>query len=431
MSKRSLLILLLCAAIAGAGYYLFASGANIPGLGGLRGLIAVKPAAQTKAPAPRPQPPPQVGVLTIKPHEVELPFEYAGRVEAYRNVEIRAQVGGLLKSRDFEEGSKVEKDQVLFHIDPATYEVALKRAQAQLAQAQANLQLAQQNYDRISSLAKRDVASKQQHDQAVAQRDQAQASVDLANAEIQAAQINIAYTTINAPVTGISALQSPPVGSLILAQQTLLTTIQQIDPAYVTFSFTDAEGRAFRELNRRRKMPIKESDLIIELRFGDGSVYPRTGKIDIAARRVDVQTGTIEARAIMPNPNDELLPGQFVRVYVRGVTVPDGIVIPPRAISQGPQGPSVFVVSANNVAEQRLVRTGRTLPSGLLIDEGLKAGDRIVVDGVIRVRSGAAVNPVPASTTQGTGQASQAEPASPGEAEAEETAPPIPSRAPR
>jgi membrane fusion protein (multidrug efflux system) len=390
MSKRGFVILLLCAAFLAGGYFFF--------------TLKHETSAPNAA-APRTPPPPAVGIMIIKPHEVELPSEYAGRVEAYRNVEIRAQVGGLLKSRDFNEGSKVNEGQTLFHIDPATYDIALKRAQAQLEQAQANLQQAEENFARIDELASRDVASKQQREQALAQRDQNRATVALAQAEIQAAKLNITYTTITAPVTGISALQSPPVGTLILAQQTLLTTIQQIDPAYVSFFFTVEEERSFRGLNQRRATPIKESDLKVELRFGDGTVYKQTGRIDTAARRVDAQTGTIEARVIFPNPDDELLPGQFVRVFVRGVTVPDGIVIPAKAVSQGPQGPSVFVVGANDIAEARLIKIQRELPSGLLIEDGLKSGDRIVVDGVIRVRPNAPVRPVPdAASSAGDGQ---------------------------
>src|SRR5262249_32983195 len=154
-------------------------------------------------------------------------------------------------------------------------------------------------------------------------RDQARAAVQLAEAEIRTARLNLDYTTVVAPVSGVTALQSPPVGTLIQAQQTLLTTITQLDPAYVSFSFTDTEAQDFRELNQRRAKPITAEDLTVELRYGNGTAYPQIGKIDTAAQRVDMQTGTIEARAVFPNPDGVLLPGQFVRIVVRGVTLPD------------------------------------------------------------------------------------------------------------
>jgi membrane fusion protein (multidrug efflux system) len=246
----------------------------------------------------------------------------------------------------------------------------------------------------------------------LAQRDQARAGVALAEAEIASVRLNLGYTTVTAPVTGVTALQSPPIGTLVQAQQTLLTTVTQLDPAYVSFSFTEREGQAFRELNERRAQPIKESELTVELHYGTGTVYPRTGRIETSAQRVDPQTGTIEARAIFPNPDGTLLPGQFVRVVVRGVTLPGAIVVPNTAISQGPQGPSVFIVTENGTAETRNVQLGAGVANGVVVASGLKDGDRVVVEGLIRVRPGAPVRAVPAppppaevtgSTRQGNG----------------------------
>jgi membrane fusion protein (multidrug efflux system) len=188
--------------------------------------------------------------------------------------------------------------------------------------------------------------------------------------------------------------------------------ITQLDPAYVNFSFTTAEYRAFRELNQQRKQPIKSEDLTVELQYGDGSVYPLKGRIDIAEQQVDLQTGTIEARAIFPNPDGAILPGQFVRAAVQGVTLPDVIVIPERAISQGPQGPFVFVIEPSDTAQARLVRLGQEVATGFVVRDGLLPGDRVVVDGVIRVRPGAPVNAVPADLArQRQQQASPSKPA--------------------
>jgi membrane fusion protein (multidrug efflux system) len=389
----ALLAVLLCVALAAGGYY-YVHGTPDP----LRTWIASivprpAPAPVLVAPA---APPPEVGVIEARPAEVPVPVEYPGRVTGFRDVEVRPRVGGLLMSREFEEGAHVRAGQILFRIDPASYQVALDRAQAQLEQAQATLRQAEDEYRRIEELVRRRVAAEQQQEEALARRDQARASVQLAQAEVESARLNLGYTTVTAPLSGVTALQSPPRGTLIQAQQTLLTTITQLDPAYVNFSFTDAEGQAFRELNERRAVPILPSDLTVELHFGNGNVYPSPGRIDTAAQRVDPQTGTIEARAIFPNPEGVILPGQFVRVVILGVTLPDAIVVPDRAISQGPQGPSVFVVGDNGTAQSRPVRLGEEVAAGWVVQEGLQAGERVVVDGVIRVRPGAPVRSVPA-----------------------------------
>ncbi len=340
-------------------------------------------------------PAPQVGIIVVQPAEVPYPVEYAGRVSGFRDIEVRARVGGLLLKREFEEGARVTQDQVLFQIDPATYEVAVTRAEAQLQQTQAALRQAEENFNRIEQLVRRGVSTDAQLDDARSQRDQARAGVQLAEAEVQNAKLNLSYTTVTAPGTGITSLESPPVGALIQAQQTLLTTISQIDPAYVNFSFTDEEGRAFRALNERRAQPIDEKDLVVELQYALQGKYPQTGRIDTAAQRVDLQTGTIQARAVFPNPDGLLLPGQFVRVRLIGITLPDAIVVPQQAVSQGPQGPLVYVIGDNDIAQARPIRLGPELADGWVVREGLKGGERVVVDGVIRVRPGQPVRPVP------------------------------------
>jgi membrane fusion protein, multidrug efflux system len=354
------------------------------------GWPRTSPPTQTAVP-----PPPEVGIVTVQPAEVPLPVAYAGRVVGFRDVEVRALVGGILLKRGFEEGARVTQGQLLFQIDPAPYEVALSRSEAQLAQTQATLRQAEDHFERIDELFRRDVSTEKQREEALAARDQARASVQLAQAEIASARLNLGYTDVNAPVAGVTSLQSQSIGTLIQAQQTLLTTITPLDPAYVSFSFTDEEGHAFRELNARRSQPIASEDLTVDLQYGSGSVYPHTGKIDTAAQRVDPQTGTIQARAIFPNPDGNLLPGQFVRVRIRGVTLPDAMVIPKEAVSQGPQGPSVYVVGQNNIAEVRPIRLGPEVAAGAVVHEGLKGGERVIVDGVIRVRPGAPVKPVP------------------------------------
>jgi membrane fusion protein, multidrug efflux system len=394
VSKRLALVSALLLVTLAAGGYLYLNG--LPEQ--LRAWTAAILPQSAPAPAPpaRAAAPPEVGVVEVRRAEVPVPVEYAGRVEGFRDIEIRPRVGGLILSREFDEGAKVAQGQVLFRLDAAPYQVALDRAEAQLAQAQATYRQAQADYERIEELVRRRVAAAQQLDQAVAQRDQARASVQLAEAEVGSARLNLGYTTVTAPAAGVTALQSPAVGTLVQAQQTLLTTITQLDPAYVSFSFTVEEEQAFRELNQRRQVPITERDLTVELQYGNQTAYPQPGRIDTAARQVDAQTGTIEARAVFPNPEGILLPGQFVRVLVRGITIPDGIVVPNRAVSQGPQGPSVFVVGDNSTAQVRPIRLGEEVAGGWIVAQGLSGGEQVVVDGVIRVRPGAPVKPVPA-----------------------------------
>ena len=174
----------------------------------------------------------------------------------------------------------------------------------------------------------------------------------------------------------------------------------------MNFSFTDEENRAFRVLNERREKPLSEKDLKVELQFATQTKYSQTGRIDTAAQRVDLQTGTIQARAVFPNPDNVLLPGQFVRVRLIGITLPDAIVVPQQAVSQGPQGPLIYVLGENDVAQARPIRLGPELAAGWVVREGLKGGERVIVDGVIRVRPGQPVRPVhmdpPVVQTTGT-----------------------------
>lgn len=388
MTRRLVLIVVTGAVLATAGYWYWAR----------------TPPPATVRPAP---PPPEVTVTTATPRSVPLPLVYAGRVAGFRDVEVRAQVGGILIKRAYEEGARVTRGQLLFRLDPQLYQVALDRAQAQLAQAQAAAMQSEQNFKRIEELARRQVATEKQLDDARGARDQAAAAVKLAEAEVRSATLNLGYTTISAPVAGTTSLRSPPEGTLILAQQTLLTTITQLDPAYVNFATTDEEFRSLRDMNRKREKPITAEDVTVELQYADGSRYPVPGKLDVTASSIDPQTGTIQIRATFPNPDGAILPGQFLRVVVRGVTLEDAILVPKRAVMQGPQGPFVYVVGANARAEARPVRLGRELDEGWIVHEGLKGGEQVIVDGVMRVRPGAEVRVAALGVPSGAPAATQ------------------------
>lgn len=378
---RRLTAVILLAGLAAGGYYLWTSGHL---------TRAAAPAAAPAAP-----PPPEVGVVEVKVEDVALPVQYAGRVAGFRVVEVRAQIGGILLKREVPEGAAVAVGDVLFRIDPRPYEAALQRSQAQEAQAQASLRLAEENFTRIEQLVQRQTATPKQLDDATAARDQARAALQAAQADVSTARLNLEYTVVRAPVAGPTSLGMPPEGTLVQAQQTLLTTITQLDPAYVNYSTTDREFREFQEMDRLRAAPLVWEDLAVRLQFGDGAVYGQPGRLDTRSRTVDPRTGTIQIRAVFPNAGGELLPGQFVRVNVEGVTMPRAVKVPKRAINQGPQGPFVYVVDSQSNAQVRPVRLDRELNDGWVLREGLQAGERLIVDGVIRVRPGGAVRPVP------------------------------------
>jgi membrane fusion protein (multidrug efflux system) len=357
-----------------------------------------QPAAMQRAAAAPPAP--EVGVATVKAADVPLPLDFSGRVAGFRVVEIRAQVSGLMMKREFLEGAVVEAGQVLFRIDPRTYQAQLDRAQAQLAQARATVVAADENYTRVQGLAAQKVSTQKALEDALAARDQARAAVLSATADVEMAKLNIEFTTIRAPVKGPTSLVSPPEGTLIKAQDTLLTTITQTDPAYVNFTFTDSELRSLSEIGRTTEELFDPDHVKVELQFGDGSTYPESGKVDTHSRTVDPRTGTILTRAIFPNKDAGLLPGQFVRVKMTGLTLPNAIVIPKQAINQGPLGAFVYVVEPDNVARVRQVRIYRELEDGFIVRKGLSSGERIVVDGVIRVRPGNPVKPLPAAAAK-------------------------------
>ena len=373
----SVLVVLLAAA---GGYYLLgASGA---------------PAPQHKAGPPAP-PPADVAVLEIKRANVPLALAYAGRVAGFRTVEIRAMVSGTIMKREYPEGARVRQGDILFRLDPRAYQATYDRAIAQLAQARATALAAEENFNRIQELSNKQVATPKQLDDARAARDQARATIQSVQADIDNAKINLEYTVVKAPVAGPTALLSPPEGSIAQAQQTVLTVITQLDPAYVNFSITDAELREFRSFSENLEKPLTDDDISVTLQYGDGTTYPQTGKIIMSATNVDLRTGTVQIRSVFPNAEGIILPGQFVRLIIKGITLPKAIVVPQQAVSQGPQGTFVYVVNSQNAAEVRPVKLDREVGNGWVVREGLNEGDRLIADGVMRVRPGAPVKASP------------------------------------
>ena len=342
-------------------------------------------------------PPPPVTVTEMKAQQVPLSYSYAARIAAYREVQVRARVNGILLKRNFVEGADVKAGDVLFLIDPAPYEAALAQAKAQLQQARAQLSQAQREEKRASDLFAQNVSSEKSRDDAISNRELAEAAIAAADATVKTAELNLGYTKVTAPVDGISSLDQVPEGSLVGAtgETSLLTSITQLDPVYVNFSFSDSEAAEIRRLLAMQAAKGGEAKLGVKISFGDGTDYDQQGLVDFTSNSLDIETGTLQARAIVDNPDRRLLPGQFVRATITGVSLDDAIVAPEIALMQGPQGQFVYTVDAEGVARVTPVVTGQKVAGGWVVQSGLQAGDKVITEGVIKVRPGAPVQPTP------------------------------------
>ncbi len=356
-------------------------------------LLAAGTLAMTHPATSQGMPPPEVTVIEMKAGDVPLSFEYAGRISAFRHVEVRARVSGILLSRNYVEGEEVKEGDVLFRIDPAPYEAALARAEAQLQQEQATLSRFEKDLERAEQLFNRKVGTEKNFDDATANVALSKAQVAAAEAQVKTAKLDLSYTTVTAPIDGITSLDAMDEGSLVgtTPDNSLLTVITQVDPAYVNFSFTDRELNQLRALVASGRASRPEDGLRVRIQFGDGDFYPIEAKVNFTDATIDTDIGTIRARAVVANPERKLMPGQFVRAIVNGVTLHDAYVIPQAALMQGPHGPFVYIVGPDSKAEVRPVVIGREVEGGWLVEQGLKDGDRVITEGVIKVRPGAPV----------------------------------------
>ncbi|MFD1197878.1 efflux RND transporter periplasmic adaptor subunit [Brucella gallinifaecis] len=369
-------------------------------------LILAGQSALAQAPGGATPPPPPVTVTQIKTESIEVPYEYAARVSAFRDVQVRARVGGILLHRNFVEGSVVKAGDLLFEIDPAPYEAEFARAQAQVAQAEAQYQQSIRDADRAEQLVQQKVQSAAARDTAFATRDLNKAAVAAAKAQLRTAELNLSYTKVTAPISGITSQEQVSEGSLIGtdAASSLLTSITQIDPVYVNFSFTDSEAAEIRKLREARAATGQDTDsLRIKILFGDDQAYDHEGTIDFTSSSLDTETGTLGVRAVVDNPEQRLIPGQFVRANILGVTIDNAILVPKEALMQTPQGQFVYVVNKDNIAEVRPIKIARELTDSWLVSEGLQPGDRVITEGVIKAAPGKAVQPVEAKAANEAG----------------------------
>lgn len=362
--------------------------------------LSVSPAAIAQAPGGKAPPPAKVTIEAVQPKTVPVTYDYAARVSAFKNVQVRARVGGILMHRNFVEGTEVKAGDILFEIDPAPYEAELEKAQAQVAQAQAQYEQSIRDAERAEQLVQQRVQSTAVRDSAVATRDLNKAAVAAAQAQLKTAQLNLGYTKVTAPISGITSQEQVSEGSLIGTDATssLLTSITQLDPVYINFSFTDSEAAEVRKiLDAQAKSGKDPAKLKVQISFGDGTTYDHEGVIDFTSSTLDTETGTIGARAIVDNPDRRLIPGQFVRANVLGVSIPDAITIPAGALMQNAQGQFVFLVGEGNKVEIRPVAVAKQLGENWLVSKGLNAGDKVITEGVIKARPGSEVDPSPAA----------------------------------
>lgn len=324
-------------------------------------VTCISLAACGKKDEPQKSNPALVSAVTVTKHEIPITYEYAGRVAAYRSTEVRARVGGILLRRNFIEGNEVKEGDLLFEIDPATYEADVAGQKASVAQAQANYDQAVRNAARAEELLKQQVSSVSARDQAVATRDANAAILQKAQATLKAAELSLQYTKVTAPIGGITSREQVSEGSLI-AVNGLLTSITQSHPIYVNFSYTDTEAKAIQALLRDMKARGEQVDkLQVKITFGDGSVYPELGTIDFTSSTLDSTTGTLGVRAIFDNADRQLVAGQFVRVTVIGLKLNNAIIIPEASLMQDARDQYVFVLDQNNMVEKRIVKVSRQL----------------------------------------------------------------------
>lgn len=341
-----------------------------------------------------------VGYVTVDQTSVPIVADLAGRTSAYESSEVRPQVSGVIRKRMFEQGSIVHAGQTLYQIDPDPYEASLSEAQANLQSAQATLEAAQAKADRYKPLADMEAISRQDYTDARSQARQAAAAVAQAKAAIRTARINLNYTTVPAPITGRIGRSIATVGALVTANQAdPLTTIQRLDPIYVDINQSSSDLLSLRRaLASGDTVPSKAK---VRLTLEDGEDYGRVGTIDFTEPVVDENTGTVTLRATFPNPEGLLLPGMYVTAHIAQAIERDAYLVPQQAVTRDPKGnATILVVGPDNKVVPRNVKAPRTQGAFWVVTDGLKPGDKIIVQGTAKVRPGQPVKAVPANTPE-------------------------------
>lgn len=326
-------------------------------------------------------PAPVVGVVSVRPQTVTLSTELPGRLASHRSADILPQVGGIIKKRLFQEGSYVRAGQPLYQLDDAAYAATLESARAQLATARATLAKADADITRYKPLVEADAISKQEYDAAVAAKRSAEAGVKSANAAIRSAQINVGHSRIKAPISGYIGQSFVSEGTLVSAgAATKLATIQQTNPMYVNLTQSATEVMALRQNIAEGKMQAVNGAVPVDIKFENGKTYGHKGRLLFADPTVNETTGQVTLRAEVPNPDNILLPNLYVRVSLPQAGMDNVFVVPQQAVTRGKQN-TVLIVNAQGGMEPRTVTVEQQYGSNWIISDGLKAGDKVVVDG--------------------------------------------------
>jgi len=353
-------------------------------------LVTVAAGCSKEAPPPQ-RPVPEVTVITVEPKDIPYVTNFVAQTESSRQVNIVARVSGYLDKIAYQEGEVVKEGQLLFQLDPKPFQAQLDAARGELQSQQARFTTAQANLGRVKPLAQQNALSQSDLDKAQGEFDSAKAAVYAAQAKVTEAELNLGYATIRSPVTGLASRSLQRQGAFVnsMAESANLTYVAAVDPVWVTFSVSQNLAAKWRDAYAKKLIiEPKNRDYTVEIVLPDGTRYPYTGKINFADPSFSQDTGSFMVRAVLPNPKKELRPGMFVTAYVSGATRSGAIVVPQLAVQQGSNGHLVYVVNQAGAAEVRPVIVGDYYGEKDIVVSGLHAGDRVVVDGVLRVVPG-------------------------------------------
>jgi membrane fusion protein (multidrug efflux system) len=356
------------------------------------GLLILS-ASGCKKKTPPPPPPPEVQVITLAPTDVPIFQDWIGTLDGLVNAQIHAQVTGYLLTQNYAEGSEVKKGDLLFQIDPRPFQAVLDQAGAKLAQDQAQAGKTEQDVERYTPLAKEQAISQEELDDAVQANLAALAQVKADEAARKNAQLNLDFTKITSPIDGLAGIAQAQIGDLAGQSSSVLTTVSTLNPIKVYFEVSEQTFLPFWQ--RLVSSANGEEALPLQLIFADGTVYPEMGKLSFADRAVNASTGTLQIVGIFPNANFLLRPGQYVRVRAQTQIKTKVLVVPQRAVTELQSTYQVAVVDPANKAHIQPVKVGDQIGSNWIIDSGLKAGDRVMVEGAQKVKEGMVVNPQP------------------------------------
>ncbi len=338
----------------------------------------------------------EVTAVKVEPRDVPITFEWLAQTESSRQVEIRARVAGILEKRVYKEGAVVQEGQVMFEMERKPFETKLDAAKADLGVQEARVANARQNLERVQDLSKKNAVSRQALDEAINAEREAAAAILATKAKVAEAELNLSYTTIRAPITGLSSFATKHDGSYIgQGENSMLTYVAAIDPIWVKFSASENYWLRLQEEVKAGRLVVPPDDAFdVEVVLADGRIHPQKGRLTFTDLAFSRDTGTYQVRAEVPNPQEDLSPGQFVHARLLGAVRPKAILLPKRAVLQGAKGSFVWVVGPQSKAEFRPIELGDWYGDEWFVNEGLRSGDTVVVDGGIKVQPDATLKVV-------------------------------------